>query len=163
MNRKPDMTCTVRSQLLLLALGMTCAASIQDPYIHDSVEDQIAMESGPVQTVVMAPPHLQAEAAAIAAASAPQPTEVEADEAPAEAEVDNEVAKPDTKKTPAPFTVLVNGESIVTSRHEWSGLGTGSRVCHDLLGVTVDETSSCSAPRRMVRAAAAVVFSGRLR
>ncbi|XP_043195158.1 uncharacterized protein LOC122390510 [Amphibalanus amphitrite] len=95
--------------LVLSALGMTCGASIQDPYIHDSAEDQIAMESGPVQTVVMAPPHLQA------AASEPLPTEVLADQQITEPEVaTNELTEPDTetKKQSTPFTVLVNDEPI---------------------------------------------------
>ena len=88
---------------------MTCGASIQDPYIHDSAEDQIAMESGPMQTVVVAPPHLQA-----AAAAEPEPAELLLDEEIAQPEEDNELIQlaehNEVKKQAAPFTVLVNGE-----------------------------------------------------
>ena len=73
------------------------------------------MESGPAHTVVAAPPHLLAEAAAAAA----QPTTAEADGEPAENEqADGEVTKPkpDAKKPTAPFTVSVNGESAGTGQ-----------------------------------------------
>ncbi|XP_037078639.1 uncharacterized protein LOC119099679 [Pollicipes pollicipes] len=106
--------------VLVSAMGLACAATIQDPYIHDSVEDQIAMESGARRSVVAPPPHLvegdadsEEEADTVpaddAAADAPAADDDEAPSTPEEEEEEAETGKPSAVPDDS-FAILLNDE-----------------------------------------------------